>query len=146
MVLCAITPLALTAWIFDDHRHMFNIWWHNVKKMSITPLIYSIFVCMIGLLIFGTHATTWSGLFMKLIILIGGLYRMTNPPSFLKKEMDSGKDDIEDRGFELWNNIKNLRNNFTLRNYRLGKVAAKKIETHRLAERKARSERGTRSK
>lgn len=146
MVLCAITPLALTAWIFDDYRHMFSTWWTNVKKMSMTPLVYSIFVCMIGLLIFGTHATTWSGLFMKLIIIIGGLYRMQHPPSFLKREMDADKDDIEDRGFEAWENFKKLRNNFRLKNFRLGRVAEKKIEANRVSQRKARVERGTRSK
>lgn len=150
MVLCAITPLALTAWIFDDYRHFFSTWWNNVKKMSMTPLVYSIFVCMIGLLIFGTNATTWSGLFMKLIILIGGLYRMTNPPSFLKREMDIEKSDIEDRGFELWNNIKNVRNNLTLKNYRSGKFISGKLESGKEARRSARIQsrlqRGTRSK
>lgn len=146
MVLAAITPLALTAWIFDDYRHFYNTWWHNVKKMSLTPLVYSIFVCMIGLLIFGTHATTWSGLFMKLIILIGGLYRMTNPPSFLKKEMDGGKEDVEDRMFDFWDNVKNLRNNFSLKNFRFGKVVSKKMEARRANELRSRLERGTRSK
>lgn len=126
MVLAAITPLALTAWIFDEHRHLFNTWWNNVKKMSMTPLIYSIFVCIIGLLIFGTQATTWSGLFIKLILLVGGLSRMANPPSFVKKEMDGSKKDAEDAAFGVWNTFKELRGNLTLKNSRIKNLIDKK--------------------
>lgn len=130
MILAAITPLALTSWIFDDHRHMFQKWWFNVKKMSITPLIYAVFVCLMGLLIFGTPKVTGAGLFIKLIIMIGGLSRMANPPTFIKSKMDGGPD-AEDSLWNVWDTFKKAYRNLTFKNFRTTKELKKRLNKNK---------------
>lgn len=107
MCLASITPLALSAWIFNDHRHMFDKWWFNIKKLSMTPLVYALFICFLGLFIFGTrNVVSGGGLLIKLIIVIGGLMRMANPPTFVKARLDNGEN-VDD---SLWNMVRTVKN------------------------------------
>lgn len=145
LVLSSITPLALSAWIFDEHRHYFKTWWNAVKKLSLTPIIYAVFVCMMGLLIFGTTATTWSGLFIKLVLLAGGLHRMNNVPNFLRREMDSNKKDIEDEGIGAWKKMREIRDTLMFKNTKTGKFLWKKSEEKKSALIKERLKNGRRS-
>jgi hypothetical protein len=116
MVLFCITPLALTAWIFDDHRHMFSKWWYNLKKLSLTPLIYAVFISMMGILIFSTKNVTGAALFIKLGIMIGGLNRMANIPNFVKAKLDDGPT-IDSSFGNMLGRIKNLRRSFDPKSY-----------------------------
>lgn len=91
-----ITPLSLTAWIFDDYRHLFHKWWDNLKKLSLTQLVYAIYIVIISLFIFGTrYITDTDGLLVKMLIILGGMWRLLNPPSFVLSMTDKGKDVIE---------------------------------------------------
>jgi hypothetical protein len=145
MVLAAVTPLALTAWVFDSHRHMFDEWWKNVKKMSLTPLIYAVFVSLMGLLIFGVQNVTFGGLIMKIALMIGGLYRMANPPSFVTRKMDNG-DDIKDMGENMWKSLWRARDNLTGKNLVTKKKLVTRAEQKRKEKIKLRVKRGHRSK
>jgi hypothetical protein len=145
MVLAAVTPLALTAWVFDDYRHMFDEWWRNVKKMSLTPLVYAVFVSLMGLLIFGIQNVTFGGLIAKIAIMIGGLYRMANPPSFVTRKMDNG-DDVEDMGADMWKSMLRAKDNLTGKNLVTGKVLVKRAEKKKKEKIKLRVKRGRRSK
>lgn len=107
MCLSAITPLALSAWVFKDYKYLFDKWWHNVKKIGATPLIYSLFICIMGLFIFGTkNVMSGGGMLIKMLIIVGGLARMSNPPSFIKSRVDTGgtADD------SLWGSIQGFKN------------------------------------
>lgn len=110
MCLAAITPLALSAWVFDDYRHYFHRWWTQVKQLGSVQLVYALFVCLFGIFIFGTrNMTTGSGLFLKFLISIGALYRFANPPQFIKSKFDQGEDVI-DMGKNMWKTGKNVWN------------------------------------
>lgn len=119
MCLAAITPLALTAWVFDDYRHYFNKWWNQVKALGSVQLVYSTFVCLFGIFIFGTrNVVDGGGLILKLLISIGGLYRFANPPRFIKEKLDNGED-IIDMGKNMWKTSKDVWNVATLKPTRL---------------------------
>lgn len=91
MILSATTPLALTAWVFDEYRHLFKEWWSRIKKLSLTPIIYALYIVLLGLFIFGTqNVTDGGGLLIKFIIILGGLSRLANPPNFVKRNVDQG--------------------------------------------------------
>jgi hypothetical protein len=93
ITLGVMTPLALTCWIFDDYRYLFNMWWSNIKHLSLVQLVYASFICVMGIFIFGTrNVIEGNGFYMKLLVVIGGLWRMANPPSLVVRNGDTGKD------------------------------------------------------
>lgn len=93
IMLGVIAPVALSCWVFKEHRHYFHTWWGGVKKLSLVQLSYAVFLTVIGIFMFGVKAPENSmEMFLKLGIIIGGLWRMTEPPSILKKHLDTGKD------------------------------------------------------
>lgn len=121
MVLAAICPLALGCWVFKEQKYLFDKWWFNVKRLGSTPIVYSIFICILGLFIFGTKNTmTGGGFLIKMIIIVGGLARMANPPSFVKSRVDTGPGSDDSivstaRGFKkAYDTItfKNVKSNF----------------------------------
>lgn len=93
LALGMITPLALSCWVFKEHEHHFKTWWNHIKKCSTTQVIYAIFLLIIGSLMFGTKMPeTTMEIVVKIGVVIGGLWRMANPPSFMKSRIDVGDD------------------------------------------------------
>lgn len=93
IVLGILTPLALVAWIFDGYRGLFNQWWGQVKHLSLVQVYHAIFLLVLGWFIFGVGTpTTFTGLVIKTLVVIGGFARMTNPPQLIAKHLDSGGD------------------------------------------------------
>lgn len=91
MVLGVTTPLALTAWIFDDYRHLFKQWWNNLKQQSLVQVYYSLFLLVLGWFMFGVPTPTYfTGMLVKLLIVIGGFSRMVNPPRLISGKLDTG--------------------------------------------------------
>lgn len=87
--LSIVTPLALTTWIFDDYRYLFDRWWNNLQQLGLVQLVYAIFVTIMTIFIFATqYITDGDGLFFKLLIIAGGLFRILNPPSIIKPKLD----------------------------------------------------------
>lgn len=125
LALGALTPLALTTWIFDDYRHLFHKWWKNMKQLSLMQITYSIFICLLGVLIFGTRNFTPDGatvLIIKLMIIAGGLWRLANPPTFVLAAGDTGKDS--------WAIGKELFNTFTFKKYLPIEFFNKELKPH----------------
>lgn len=92
MVLGVITPFALTAWIFDSYRHLFNQWWNNLKHLSLVQVYYSVFLLILGWFIFGVPTPdTFTGMIIKLLVVVGGFARMANPPRIIADHMNIGK-------------------------------------------------------
>lgn len=88
MCLAAISPLALSAWVFDRHKHYFYAWRRKVKSLSLVQLVYSVFILLMGVFIFATQGIQ-GGIFtliVKLLIVAGGLVRMSNPPRFVTNQ------------------------------------------------------------
>ena len=106
-----LTPFALSAWVFDRHRNLFNQWWNGIKSLSFVQVIHSLFICLLGVLIFATPNTfTGGAFFFKLILIIGGLWRMGNPPRILQHYNS-------DYGGSVMNIFKGAKNAITLRNH-----------------------------
>ncbi|QEG13656.1 putative membrane protein [Bacillus phage vB_BspM_MarvelLand] len=90
LVLGVVTPLALVAWVFDSYRHLFNQWWSNLKHLSLVQVFHSLFLLIIGWFIFGIPTPVdFTGTVIKLIVVIGGFGRMTNPPNIIAKHLDN---------------------------------------------------------
>lgn len=108
LVLGLITPFALTAWIFDSYRHLFNQWWDNLKHLSLVQVYYALFLLVLGWFIFGIPTPdTFTGIIIKLLVVVGGFARMTNPPKIISKHMDVGG------GFdEVYKGLDKTKDNF----------------------------------
>lgn len=121
MVLGVISPFALTAWIFDSYRHLFNQWWDNLKHLSLVQIYYAVFLLMLGWFLFGTPTPdTFSGMLIKMLVVIGGFARMVEPPRIVSKHLDNGG------GFdEVWGkNIKKTKDGIK-KNIQLAKDVVK---------------------
>lgn len=93
MCLGSIAPLAGTAYIFDQHKHLFNKWWNTVKQLSVVQLVYSFYLLVLGLFIYGVPTPDEPyGVVIKLLIIIGGFNSMINPPSFVRRHLGSDGD------------------------------------------------------
>lgn len=128
LCLSALTPLSLTAWIFDDYHHYFHKWWSNLKQLAQSQLVYAIYICLMGVFMYGTaNMVSGGGLIFKLLVICGGLWRMANPPSFVTSRIDNGKD-IEETGLDMKKTYKNIRDTVTLKNIRTLKFLKDKEE------------------
>ena len=93
LMLGAVTPLALSCWVFKSQEHLFHMWWTNIKKSSLTQLVYATFLLIIGTLMFGTKTPdTIMDIMVKIGIVIGCLWRMNTLPSFVRQHVDTGAD------------------------------------------------------
>jgi len=93
LALGAITPIALSCWMFKSYEHYFRIWWEHLKKCSLVQLVYAVFLLLIGGLMFGAKPPDDEGeLLIKMGIVIGGLWRMSQPPAILRRYLDTGTD------------------------------------------------------
>lgn len=98
MALGVMTPLALSCWMFKSHEHHFKNWWEHIKKCSMVQLVYAIFLILIGGLMFGAkEPNNEMELMIKMGVVIGGLWRMNNPPNLLRRYLDTGAD-----GTDMW--------------------------------------------
>src|SRR5690606_21145860 len=89
MLLGVTTPLALTAWIFDGYKKYFDQWWTNLKHLSLVQVFYSLFLLVLGWFIFGVPTPTdFTGMVVKLLVVIGGFARMVNPPRIISSKLD----------------------------------------------------------
>jgi hypothetical protein len=93
LALGVMTPLALSCWMFSAHEHHFKNWWEHIKKCSTVQLVYAIFLLIIGSLMFGAKPPEDEReLMIKMGIVIGGLWRMSNPPNMMRRYLDTGTD------------------------------------------------------
>jgi hypothetical protein len=130
MCLACISPLALSASIFDRHKHYFNTWWSKVKSLSLVQLVYAVFLLLMGIFIFSTQSMQ-GGIFtliVKLLIVVGGLLRMANPPRVVSN-MTGDKADIFDQWDEGKGTLKDIYNTLTFKNFRPRVFFQKKAES-----------------
>lgn len=120
LCLSAISPLALTSYVFDRHRHYFSKWWNSVKSLAIIQVVYAVFILMMGIFIFATQGLTGGiiTLAIKLLIVLGGLQRLCNAPMFIMRMADGHGEDV----FDMWDGFKksykNIYDTVTLKNLR----------------------------
>lgn len=93
LALGVMTPIVLSCWMFKAHEHHFTNWWEYIKKNSLVQIAYAVFLLIIGSLMFGGKPPEDEReMMIKLGIVIGGLWRMNNPPNILKRYLDTGTD------------------------------------------------------
>jgi hypothetical protein len=129
LCLAAISPLALSAWVFDRHQHYFNLWWNRVKALSLVQIVYSVFILLMGILIFTTQSIQggFFTLIIKIVLVLGGLWRLSNPPRFVTAMTDN-KSDILDMYDEGKDTFKTVLNTITFRNFRPVKFLKNKLK------------------
>lgn len=147
LCLAAISPLAMTAFLFDRHKHHYNNWLNQIKKLSTVQLVYATFIMLMGVFIYGTRFIT--GDFMtilipKALIVLGCLYRLANPPQFIKSMTDSG-DDIVDMGSGVVKTMKNTYDTVTLKKFKPLTMIKKNIANKKSALTELRLKTGKRS-
>ena len=115
--LCIISPLAFTAYLFDRHNHLFKKWWRTVKELSFVQLVYATFIVLLGVFLYGTRFLAADLWFVKILIIIGALHRLANPPSFVKQYNRTSRE----RGKGLLDGYKamfrDVKNATDIRNY-----------------------------
>lgn len=132
-VLSAISPLALTSWIFNRHSHLFRQWWNNIKRLSLVQLVYALFVLFIGLFLLGTRFIAPDNYILKLIIILGSLLRLASPPQFILSYTRG--EDINDMYDNTKRTGKKIVDTLTLRNIKPINLIKSKItqsKTHKL--------------
>lgn len=115
--LSAISPLALTAWVFDRHKHLFDQWWNSIKRISVVQIVYSVFIVLIGVFIYGTRFLSPEMLLIKLLIVIGSLQTLANPPQIVKS-YSRGDGDVTDMYSGYKKTAQGIYNTITLKNFR----------------------------
>lgn len=114
--LSTTTPLALSAWVFDRYRYIFHKWFSKVKELAIVQLVYATFIMlMVGFITASRFIDSQYWLF-KLLILLGALFRLANPPSIVKKYI-SHQDNVDDMFKNGNNTIKRIKNTLTFKNF-----------------------------
>jgi hypothetical protein len=119
LCLCAISPLALSSWCFKRHEHYFKKWWEEVKLLSLSQIIYAVYILLMGIILFtfgGVHGGIFT-LITKTILIIAALNKLTHPPQFVKRMTDSGGD-IFDEYDKTKNTFKDIYKTITLQNFR----------------------------
>lgn len=117
LALSVVSPLALTAFCFDRHKYLFDKWWDHVKRLSLVQIVYSVFIMLMGVFIYGTRFMTggMEVIFFKLLVTLGCLHRLGSPPNFVKRLTDNGED-VVGMGTSFFNTFKRTYDTVTLRN------------------------------
>jgi hypothetical protein len=129
LVLCAISPLALSSYCFDRHKHYFTKWWDSVKTHSLSQLVYAVYILLMGIFIFSTQSITggFLTLVIKTIIVIAALNRLAHPPQFIKRMTDNGTD-VFDEYDKTKKTFADMYNTVTFKNFRPTQFFKKKAE------------------
>lgn len=115
LCLAAVTPLALTAWMFDRHSHMFDQWWNSIKRKSVIQLVYATFIVLMGVFIYGTRFISPDLFLIKLLITIGSLHALYSPPQIVRS-YSRGDGDLTTMYSDYKNSAKGIYNTITLKN------------------------------
>lgn len=123
----SIAPIALSAWIFDRHRRHFDQWLENMKDLAFVQIVFSTFILLMGFLLYTVRFLTVDMWIFKILIIVGALHHLANPPSFVSRfDRTDRKSEVglfESYG-KLYNNVRkvtNVKNTPLLKGYQLQK-------------------------
>jgi hypothetical protein len=86
-----LTPFAMLGYVFDSFKSLHHNWWTSLKSLFLVQIIYSIFVTILSLLMFAVpFPTTVEGAFAKMLVILGGLYMLAVPPTFVTGFFNQG--------------------------------------------------------
>ncbi len=85
-ILGVVSPLALSCFVFEDTKHYGRTWWNGVKRIGIEQIWQVSLLAFLLLLMFGSKQITGpADVLVKVLLLIGGLSRMKQPPTFMPR-------------------------------------------------------------
>jgi hypothetical protein len=85
-----VGPLALSSFVFNDTKHYGHMWWNSIKRMGLVQIWQVAFCSLLLLLMFGAKEITGaSDVFVKILMLIGGLRMLKSPPGFIVRDRSS---------------------------------------------------------
>jgi hypothetical protein len=145
LVLCAVSPLALSSFCFDRHKHYFEKWMDSVKTHSLSQLVYAVYILLMGIVIFSTQAIHggFITLAIKVVIVLAGLNRLTHPPQFIKKMTDGGSD-VFDEYDKTKRTLTDVYKTLTLQNFRPVQFMKEKAAEKKATVQKLRKKHGKR--
>ncbi|PLR72288.1 hypothetical protein [Bacillus sp. UMB0728] len=143
LCLAAVTPLALTAWMFDRYSHMFDQWWNSIKRKSVIQLVYATFIVLMGVFIYGTRFISPDLFLIKLLITIGSLHALYSPPQIVRS-YSRGDGDLTTMYSDYKNSAKGIYNTITLKNLKPLQVIKKNKQNKLTQIQKLRKENGRR--
>lgn len=92
IALAVTTPLAMTAWIFKSFDHYFSKWKNSLINLSAVQLVYAAFFTVLSFIMFAVpFPPTFEGSIAKLMLMVGGMWRLAFPPQFIKSMVDKGE-------------------------------------------------------
>lgn len=95
IALSVTTPLAMTAWIFNSFNHFFTKWKNALINLSTIQLVYAAFFTLLSFIMFAVpFPPTFEGSLAKLILMVGGMWRLAFPPQFVKSMVDKGESSL----------------------------------------------------
>lgn len=115
-VLCSVSPLALTAWMFDRHRHLHAQWWNEIKRLSVVQLVFATFITLMGVFLYGARFMAADQWIYKILIILGALQALANPPSFVKSYA-RGEQDVNGLFDSYKKTAKGIYGTVTLKNF-----------------------------
>lgn len=145
LCLCAISPLALSAFCFDRHKHYFDKWSESVKTHSLSQIVYAVYILLMGIMIFSTQAIQggFITLAIKIVLVLAGLNKMAHPPQFIKRMTDSGTD-VFDEYDKTKGTLKDVYDSVTFKNFRPVQFVKDKITTKKAKTQSLRKKHGKR--
>lgn len=85
-ILGLLTPLAMSAWLFNSTEGYFHQWLRAIKNLGLIQLVYAVFISVLGIIMFATpNPVTMKGVLAKALLEIGGIHALAFPPQFIKR-------------------------------------------------------------
>lgn len=95
LALSVVTPLAMTAWVFKSFNHFFSRWKSSIINLTTVQLVYAAFFTLLSFIMFAIpFPPTFEGSLAKLMLMVGGMWRLAFPPQFIKSMTDKGESSL----------------------------------------------------
>jgi hypothetical protein len=130
LCLSAITPLAMTAYVFDETKHLFNKWFNAIIIRGQTQVVYAFFLFIMSVFIFGTVGLGVHSVYdilMRLLILVGGLMTLANPPEYVTRLTDNVQP-IKDFGKDIKQSAINTYHTLTFNKFAMARNLYRKFK------------------
>lgn len=130
LCLSAITPLAMSTYIFDETKHLFTKWFNAIIIRGQTQVVYAFFLFIMSVFIFGTVGLGVHSVYdilIRLLILVGGLMTLANPPEFVTRLTDNVQP-IKDFGKDIKNAALSTYNTLTFNKFAMARSFYRKFK------------------
>ncbi|MCX7610331.1 MAG: hypothetical protein N2043_01930 [Ignavibacterium sp.] len=85
VVSTSISPLAFSAYIFESTEHYFKKWLSHTTGLYLFQIVYVIYFTVFSVLLSFPLSPSVGGVWIKLLLMIGGLWTMAHPPQWVTR-------------------------------------------------------------